>query len=34
MAFKKYSFLKAVKMTIGRYRDCHPLSNRPYIDHP
>ncbi|MEJ0104190.1 MAG: membrane protein insertion efficiency factor YidD [Bacteroidota bacterium] len=34
MALKKYNFLKAVKMTIDRYRDCNPFSNRPYIDNP
>lgn len=33
-AFKKYNFLKALRMTVDRYRDCNPFSNRPYIDYP
>ncbi|NGQ95058.1 membrane protein insertion efficiency factor YidD [Brevibacillus sp. SYP-B805] len=34
MAFKKYPFWIATKKTISRIRDCHPFSNRPYIDYP
>ena len=33
-AFKKYNFIKALRLTIKRYQDCHPFSNRPFIDHP
>jgi len=34
LAFKKYNILKAVELTISRYRDCHPFSNRPFMDYP
>lgn len=34
LAFKKYSFFIALYKTITRIRDCHPFSNRPYIDYP
>ncbi|MFC3801533.1 membrane protein insertion efficiency factor YidD [Cohnella sp. GCM10012308] len=34
LAFKKYGFLTASKRSIQRIRDCHPFSNRPYIDYP
>ncbi|MFC4232599.1 membrane protein insertion efficiency factor YidD [Parasediminibacterium paludis] len=34
IALKKYNLFKAVKLTIKRYNDCNPFSNRPYIDYP
>ncbi len=34
LAYKKYSFIMATKKTISRVRDCHPFSNRKYIDYP
>lgn len=34
MALKKYSLFKAISLTIKRYNDCNPFSNRPYIDYP
>lgn len=34
LAYKKYNFIKATILTINRIRDCHPFSNRPYIDYP
>ncbi|RXZ80980.1 membrane protein insertion efficiency factor YidD [Paenibacillaceae bacterium] len=34
LAYKKYNFVKATKITIQRIRDCHPFSNRSYIDYP
>jgi hypothetical protein len=34
LAFQKYGFLKAFSLTIYRIRDCHPFSNRPYLDYP
>jgi len=34
LAFEKYSFLLATRKIISRFRDCHPFSNRPYIDYP
>jgi putative membrane protein insertion efficiency factor len=34
IAFRKYPFIKAAKLTARRYLDCHPFSNRPYIDNP
>ncbi len=34
LAFKKYTFFKALCMTVNRVRDCHPFSSRPYIDYP
>ncbi|WP_082053369.1 membrane protein insertion efficiency factor YidD [Gordoniibacillus kamchatkensis] len=34
MAYKKYTFFVATKKTILRINDCHPFSNRPYIDYP
>ena len=34
IAYKKYSFIKATSKTINRIRDCHPFSNRKYIDKP
>lgn len=34
LAYEKYSFFLASKKTIKRIRDCHPFSNRPYIDYP
>jgi putative membrane protein insertion efficiency factor len=34
LAFRKYPFLGACRLILGRYRDCHPFSGRPYIDYP
>lgn len=34
MAYEKYSFITATRKIIGRFRDCHPFSNRPYLDYP
>lgn len=34
LAFRKYNFITALRKTISRVRDCHPFSNRPYIDYP
>lgn len=34
LAYQKYNFIKATKRTINRIRDCHPFSNRSYIDYP
>lgn len=34
LAYRKYGFLKATIMTARRYQDCHPFSERPYIDYP
>jgi len=34
LAFQKYPLVKAAKKTINRIRDCHPFSDRPYIDYP
>ncbi|TDW99745.1 membrane protein insertion efficiency factor YidD [Dinghuibacter silviterrae] len=34
LALRKYSFFKAVWISVKRYRDCHPFSNRPYVDYP
>ena len=34
LAYRKYGFFKATMMTWSRYRDCHPFSDRPYIDYP
>jgi putative membrane protein insertion efficiency factor len=34
LAFRKYGFRKAVRITMSRCRDCHPFSDRPYIDYP
>lgn len=34
LALKKYNVFKAVRVTIARYNDCNPFSNRPYIDYP
>jgi putative component of membrane protein insertase Oxa1/YidC/SpoIIIJ protein YidD len=34
IAYGKYDFFKATRMTWKRYRDCCPGSNRPVIDFP
>lgn len=34
LALRKYSLTTAIKLTIGRLRECHPFSGRPYIDYP
>ena len=34
LAFQKYKFMTAIRLTYLRYKDCHPFSNRPYIDYP
>lgn len=34
ISYQKYPFPIATKMTINRIRDCHPFSNRPYLDYP
>jgi putative component of membrane protein insertase Oxa1/YidC/SpoIIIJ protein YidD len=34
IAYGKYSFVKATVVSYGRYRDCNPLSGRPYMDPP
>jgi putative membrane protein insertion efficiency factor len=34
IAYAKYGFLKATVMTWKRFCDCHPGSNRPFIDVP
>lgn len=34
LAYKKYNFFKATYLTVNRIRNCHPFSNRPYIDNP
>jgi putative component of membrane protein insertase Oxa1/YidC/SpoIIIJ protein YidD len=34
LAYKKYNFFKACVITFRRYQDCHPFSDRPYIDYP
>ena len=34
LAFSKYRFNTAFKMTYCRIRDCNPFSGRPYIDYP
>ena len=34
LAYRKYGFFRATALTIRRYRDCHPFSDRPYIDFP
>jgi uncharacterized protein len=34
LAFRKYHFRKALRLTLDRVRDCHPFSGRPYIDYP
>jgi putative component of membrane protein insertase Oxa1/YidC/SpoIIIJ protein YidD len=34
LAFRKYSFGKACKVTLDRWRSCHPHSGKPYIDYP
>ena len=34
LAYKKYSFLIATKKALNRIQDCHPFSNRKFIDYP
>jgi putative membrane protein insertion efficiency factor len=34
LAYKKYGFIRATLLTLKRYQDCHPFSDRPYIDYP
>lgn len=34
IAFKKYGFFRAFQKTYSRIKDCHPFSNRPYVDYP
>lgn len=34
LALQKYGPLKALRLSYARYRDCHPLSDRPLVDHP
>jgi len=34
LAYKKYGLYLATKRTINRIRDCHPFSNRNYVDYP
>jgi len=34
LAYKKYPFILATKKIISRFRDCHPFSNRDYLDYP
>ena len=34
LSYKKYNFFKASAFTLLRLRDCHPFSNRSYIDYP
>ncbi|MBL8898261.1 MAG: membrane protein insertion efficiency factor YidD [Planctomycetes bacterium] len=34
IAFRKYHFWRALRVTFSRWRDCHPFSGRPYIDYP
>lgn len=34
MAYYKYDLIKSTKLTITRINDCHPFSNRPYLDYP
>lgn len=34
LALKKYGLFKAIKLTVSRYKDCHPFSNREYLDFP
>jgi putative membrane protein insertion efficiency factor len=34
LAYQKYGFIKATILTWKRYQDCHPFSDRPYIDYP
>jgi hypothetical protein len=34
LAYRKYGFWRATRVTWRRYRDCHPFSGRPYTDFP
>jgi uncharacterized protein len=34
LAYKKHGFFTATVLTFRRYQDCHPFSDRPYIDYP
>jgi putative membrane protein insertion efficiency factor len=34
LAFQKHHFRNALRLTLDRWRDCHPFSGRPYIDYP
>ena len=34
LAYKKYGFLKATILTFKRYQDCHPFSDRSFVDYP
>ena len=34
IAFEKYRFRTALKLTHQRVRNCHPFSGRPYLDYP
>jgi uncharacterized protein len=34
LAFSRYNFRDAFRLTVNRWRDCHPFSGRPYIDYP
>jgi putative membrane protein insertion efficiency factor len=34
LAFRKYGFRKACRLSISRWRDCHPFSGRSYLDYP
>ncbi len=34
LAYKKYKFVKATVLVLKRYQDCHPFSDRPFIDYP
>jgi putative component of membrane protein insertase Oxa1/YidC/SpoIIIJ protein YidD len=34
IAFLKYDFFKAVRLSTDRYRACRPNSSRPFVDFP
>jgi len=34
LAYQKHGFLKATLLTWQRFWDCHPRSQRPFIDFP
>ena len=34
LAYQKHGFLKASILTVKRYQDCHPFSDRPFVDYP
>jgi uncharacterized protein len=34
LAYEKYGFFKATRLTWRRFYDCHPDSQRPFIDFP